>query len=291
VTAVRSGAERAERGRLVRTHPVMGTVASAHVVGPPGSASPSGAGGGPLAVERAIAACFAELDELDRVFSPFRDDSAVSRIRRGELALEDADARVVEVAERCLEAAEATRGRFSAAWRGGFDPTGYVKGWAVERAARRHLAPLLAPDGVAAVALGAGGDVQALTAPGAHWTWRIGIADPRDRSRVLAVVELADGAVATSGTAERGAHVVDPATGRPAAGGLASATVVADGLATADAWATAALVAGFADLFWIAEAPVRSGLLVHDSGAIRRWGGGVEVVSMGERDDPLAAVA
>jgi thiamine biosynthesis lipoprotein len=57
------------------------------------------------------------------------------------------------------------------------------------------------------------------------------------------VVEARDSAVATSGTAERGAHIIDPHTGRPAAG-LASLTVTGPSLALADAYATAAVAMG-----------------------------------------------
>jgi thiamine biosynthesis lipoprotein ApbE len=69
--------------------------------------------------------------------------------------------------------------------------------------------------------------------------WRIGIADPLHPGRLALVVAGRDFAVATSGIAERGAHIIDPHTGRPAAG-LASITVVGARLAEADAYATAA---------------------------------------------------
>jgi thiamine biosynthesis lipoprotein len=71
----------------------------------------------------------------------------------------------------------------------------------------------------------------------------VGIADPGRRGRLALVVEAADSAVATSGIAERGAHVIDPFTRRPALG-LASVTVVGRSLALADAFATAAFAMG-----------------------------------------------
>ena len=83
------------------------------------------------------------------------------------------------------------------------------------------------------------------------------------------------GAAATSGTAERGAHIVDPRIGVPASG-VRSATVIAPDLTAADVWATAAVVAG-RDLSWISGAPVTSGLLVTGDGAVRRWISGVEI--------------
>jgi thiamine biosynthesis lipoprotein len=73
--------------------------------------------------------------------------------------------------------------------------------------------------------------------------WRIGIADPFRPGGLALVVAAVDCAVATSGTAERGAHIVNPRTGRPAAG-LASLTVTGRSLALADACATAAFAMG-----------------------------------------------
>ena len=73
--------------------------------------------------------------------------------------------------------------------------------------------------------------------------WRIGIADPFRPGRLALVVAAVDCAVATSGTAERGAHIVNPRTGSPAAG-LASLTVTSRSLALADACATAAFAMG-----------------------------------------------
>lgn len=252
--------------RLARTAELMGTVFSAHVIGTP-SDLPQ--------VESAIASCFAHLSELEAVFSPFRPSSDITRLRTGAAPLDDLDPRVAVVADACRAVETETAGRFSA-WRDGwFDPTGYVKGWAADVAAQRWLIPLLTMPGVTAVGLNAGGDVRVSTAPGADWVWRIGIADPAHPGEVVATVELRDGAVATSGIAERGAHIVDPRDGS-VADGLLSATVVAADLATADTWATAAVVAGD-DLSWVATAPVSSGLIVARDGAVRRWAGGIEV--------------
>ncbi|WP_345802361.1 FAD:protein FMN transferase [Microbacterium sp. AZCO] len=253
--------------RRTWTHEVMGSVATVRLIG---------GADGPETSEQ-LAACFAELDLADRVFSPYREDSDISRIRRGEMTIADAHPLVAEVASGCDDAELATRGLFSA-WRdGAFDPTGFVKGWAIERAARTHLAPLLGRGGCRAAGLSVGGDMQLLTAEGSDWTWRVGIADPRRPREVVATLEVPRGAVATSGSAERGAHIHDPRTGRAAAGGVASATVVSDSLTHADVWATAAVVAGFDDLEWIARAGTTTGILVSDDGRVRRWLGTTEI--------------
>lgn len=252
--------------RRAWTADLMGTTASIHVIGTPDACA---------AGVDAAASAFATLRELEAVFSPFRADSDISRLRRGELAIADADPRVAEVDAACRRLESATGGRFSASWRGGFDPTGLVKGWATDRAATSHLRPVLGEPGVTAVGINVGGDLRVWTAPGADWSWRIGIADPARAGEILATVDLRDGAVATSGTAERGSHLVDPRSGTPI-GGCIGATVVADDLATADAWATALAVAGDEDHAWLWGAPLRSAMTVGDGG-IRRWLGGVAI--------------
>lgn len=258
------------------TAEIMGTVVSVHVV-------PAAAGnvdGGAVESTAVADACSAFLERMradERKFSTFIDDSMVSRIRRGELSV-DADPEIAEVADACAQLEARSAGRFSAQWRGGFDPTGYVKGWSVERAAERSLRPLL-ECGVDAVAVNAGGDVRVFTAEHSDWVWRIGIADPLERGAVRARVELRNGAVASSGCAERGAHLVDPRSGHTA--DAIGASVVAADLTTADAWATVAAVAGASDLSWIGAAPETSGLVVAADGRVRRWAAGVELGSAG----------
>jgi len=264
--------------RRVAVERIMGTAISVHVVGDVGAD----------AFDHAVSACFDELRRVDGVFSPYRDDSDILRIARGELAMTDASPWVAEVARECARAEAETRGLFTAMWSGVFDPTGYVKGWSVERAARAHLAPLIESPGAVAAGINAGGDMQLFTAARSDRTWNVAIVDPGDPSRVIATVPVRDGAVATSGGAERGAHIVDPRTG-VAVAGAGSATVVSASLAHADVWATAAVVAGFDDLGWISRAGRASGLIVDGCGRVRRWVDGVEIsVGDGAVLDPAA---
>ena len=247
---------------------IMGTVVSVHAYGTTAFVKDA-------ETAASVARAFNELREADSIFSTYREDSEISRLRRGEITLDDAHPLVAEVAAACLDAEQRSGGRFSATWRGWFDPTGDVKGWAVERAARMHLLPLLAANGAPAIGITAGGDMQLGTAAGSDWVWRIGIADPHRAGEVLAIIDVVDGAVATSGTAERGVHILDPRSGEPATGGR-SATVVADSLAEADLWATVAVVGGD-DLSWVSAARSRSGMTVTDDGGVRRWLGTTEV--------------
>ncbi|MDE9365461.1 FAD:protein FMN transferase [Luteipulveratus sp. YIM 133132] len=194
-------------------------------------------------VEAAVASAYAWLREVDRLFSTYRADSEISRIRSGELDVADADPLVWQVVALCHHAEEETGGTFTARLpdaegRVRFDPTGLVKGWAVEQAAT-HLAALTDH----AYCLNAGGDVSVggSTAVLDGTPWRVGIEDPRDRSTIARVVELAAGGVATSGTAARGAHLYDP-TRRAYVDRSGSVSVVGPSVLWADVWATALYV-------------------------------------------------
>ncbi len=76
----------------------------------------------------AIAEVVRWLHHVDRVFSTYRVDSDVSRMRRGELAVTDAHAEVARVLDLCAELQAETRSWFSARYDGRLDPTGPGQG-------------------------------------------------------------------------------------------------------------------------------------------------------------------
>src|SRR5579871_1304472 len=103
---------------------------------------------------------------VDGVFSTYRDDSAVSRIARGELDPAGAPPAVAEVLALAERFRAFTDGYFDVHAGGRLDPSGVVKGWAVERASEMLLA-----GGFADHAVNAGGDIrmQGRPAPGRRW--------------------------------------------------------------------------------------------------------------------------
>ena len=96
--------------------------------------------------------------------------------------------------------------------------------------------------------------------------WRVGIEDPCDPTRIRAVVPLRDGAVATSGLAHRGPHIVDARTGVVPAR-VASVTVVGDDLTWADIDATAAFALDGGAAAWLSRRPRRGGLVLWADGS------------------------
>ncbi|MFE9370994.1 FAD:protein FMN transferase [Streptomyces sp. NPDC006711] len=198
------------------------------------------------AIRRALAEAVRRLHRVDAVFSPYRADSHISRLGRGETALEDCPPEVHEVLALCARAERESDGYFSVTPAGSLDPCGLVKGWATEAAAR-----LLRAAGARHTCVNGGGDlaISGRAAPGAPW--RVGVAHPL-RAGELATVVTAhhDLAVATSGTAERGAHIVDPHRGVPVTA-FASLTVVGPSLTSTDTYATAAFARGHGAREWL----------------------------------------
>jgi FAD:protein FMN transferase len=226
----------ARPGRFRHAEHVMGTVVSFDV--------PHWAGqdtGGGSVLSRAVR----WLHWADATFSPYRPDSDVSRLGRGSLTLAECAPELAEVLAACAEVSDRSGGYFTVTPGGRLDPSGYVKGWAVERAAA-----MLTAAGSAGHSVNGGGDIQCVGDRGPGRPWRVGIADPLRPGSVALVVTGRDFAVATSGVAERGPHIIDPHTGQPAAG-LASITVTGARLAAADAYATAAFAMGATARDWV----------------------------------------
>ena len=201
------------------TRQIMGLPISVHRRGPA------------VADDAFVERIFDDLHCADAMFSPYRADSALSRLNTGELPESELPATFTTVLRLAAAFKDLTDGAFDVWFSGQLDPSGLVKGWATEAAARR-----LPPDAY----LNAGGDMV-IKSP--RLPWRIGIEHPLDPTGLLAVLSVQNLAVATSGTVHRGEHIFDTRTGRPAAG-LRQVTVIGPTLTEADVWATALIARG-----------------------------------------------
>jgi thiamine biosynthesis lipoprotein len=221
----------------------------------------------------AVDDCYAWFRRVDDLFSTWRPDTEIMRIGRDRLRVEDASPEVQEVLEACEQMRLESHGAFDiragahrrAPARPGLaplDPSGFVKGWAIGKAATR-----LDDAGASCFSINAGGDVLVRGTPDGSAGWRVGVQHPWETGRVAAVVEVSDRAVATSGRYERGDHVLTPATGIPATG-MASVTVIGPDPGVADAFATAAVVLGPAEgMRWLATRVGYEGFGITDSRA------------------------
>lgn len=223
-------------------------------------------------LEAAITEAVDLMRRVDEIFSTYRATSLVSALRAGRLSEGELDPTdpdqtlLMEVIAACRWGRQLTGGRFDPwAARGGFDPSGYVKGWAAEL-----VADLLVERGFADLAVNAGGDVVTRGCPSPGQPWRIGVRHPDDPEAVIGVEEVYDGAIATSGAYERGDHIVDPATGLPAAGAR-SATVVAPHAGLAEILSTALVVGGRDGAIWVATQEGCRARVVDPAPAMTSW--------------------
>ncbi|MFW0861215.1 MAG: FAD:protein FMN transferase [Dethiobacter sp.] len=126
------------------------------------------------------------------------------------------------------------------------DLGGIAKGYIVDKAVE-----VLQAAGISSGTVDAGGDIRVIGSKPDGSPWRIGIRHPRERRELVAIVELRDEAIVTSGDYERYFtvagqryhHLLDPQTGMPARG-LTSVTIVAPNAFTADVYSTAVFVMG-----------------------------------------------
>ena len=190
-------------------------------------------------IEPAIAKVNQYVNQVDDLFSTYRDYSIISQLRRGEIEIEQCPPEVIEVWNLCALVKELTEGAFDPwAVSGGFDPSGIVKGWAADECAEIFLTA-----GAEHIQVNAAGDLSLRGGFTPEQPWSIGVVNPDNRLEILQTFRIIDGAIATSGTYERGAHISDPHTGMIAIGAK-SATVIGPNGAIADALATALMVSG-----------------------------------------------
>jgi thiamine biosynthesis lipoprotein len=105
---------------------------------------------------------------------------------------------------------------------------GGMKGYLADR-----VADLFRKRGTTNALIAVAGDIWALGLREDGTPWRIGVQHPREKDRVLTVLELSDRYVCTSGDYERFVirgkkryhHIIDPRTGRPSEGTM-SVTLV-----------------------------------------------------------------
>ncbi|MBN2739562.1 MAG: FAD:protein FMN transferase [Rhodobacteraceae bacterium] len=190
---------------------------------------------------------FSEFANVDARFSPYRDDSELSRLNAGALHAEEISAQMREVLEIARDISAATGGYFDPLRPdGNLDPSGVVKGWAILRAARQ-----IAAAGQRNFCVDAGGDIQCAGTDAHGAAWRIGIQSPFNPDHVVKVVTPKGGGMATSGNYVRGDHIYNPHQPSEPVTEIVSLTVIAPDVLTADLHATAGFAMGARGIYHI----------------------------------------
>jgi len=183
--------------------------------------------------DRIFSTVFNFLRSVDRQFSMYKRSSELRKYRTGEIGENETTSLFREIRALCEMYSKQTNGYFSAYYCGPYDPTGLVKGWAIQRAAT-----LLKAEGMSTYMINIAGDICVSSSTDKVWT--IGIQNPTSNQELIDVISLQNGGVATSGTYERGNHIFNPHT-RLRTDELVSATVYGSDIMTADVFATACL--------------------------------------------------
>ena len=185
-------------------------------------------------------AAFAYLVSVDERFSPYKEESEISRINRGELALDAVSSDMREVFAIAQRTTAETGGYFDIRRPDGhIDPSGIVKGWAI-----RNIATLIHAEGYHDFMVNAGGDIamSGVNADGAVWS--VGIRNPFNLSEIIKVVYPRGKGIATSGSYIRGAHIYNPHAPSEELCDMVSLTVIGPDVLEADRFATAAFAMG-----------------------------------------------
>jgi len=208
-------------------------------------------------VDEAFAEAVEFCHQVDRWFSTYKLESPISALRMGFASLEQMPDVIRTVLAQCELVRDLTDGIFDPwAVKGGVDPSGYVKGWAADIAT-----DMIVARGFTNVSVNAAGDVTCRGYQSPDQPWVVGVRHPIEAHSVVAVTEVLNAAIATSGEYERGHHVINPRTGRNEVT-LTSATVVGPDGGLADALATALLIEGVEGVRWFAGMPDWSAYLI-----------------------------
>ena len=208
---------------------------------------------------------FAAFAAVDAQFSPFKNDSEVSRFNRGEIGPMDFTPHMREVIALCERTRWETSGYFDINRPDGtVDPCGMVKGWAIKNAARQ-----LAGMGFSNFCVEAGGDIQCQGVNDSGGEWTVGIRNPFLRDEIVKVIQPRGYGVATSGNYIRGYHIYDPHTGSHVSGDVVSLTVIGPDVLEADRYATAAFAMGRQGIHFIERMPGLEGYEIDATGTAR----------------------
>jgi len=216
-----------------------------------------------------LEAVFAEFVAIDAQFSPFKDDSEVSRFNRREITEWDFTPRMREIIALCEKARQDTAGYFNINRPDGtIDPCGMVKGWAIRNAARQ-----LDDMGFRNYCVEAGGDIQCRGINDKGGEWTVGIRNPFSRDEIVKVIRPRGHGVATSGNYIRGDHIYNPHTGRYGSDDIVSLTVIGSDVLEADRYATAAFAMGRQGIHFIEHLPDLEGYEIDAAGTARMTSG------------------
>lgn len=200
--------------------------------------------------------------QVDEKFSTYKQGSEISKINRGLISVKESSAEMLEVFNLSQQTKRETNGYFDIEKPGGdIDPSGLVKGWAINNAAK-----ILKARGLKNFYVEAGGDIQTFGHNPEGKKWSIGIKNPFDQKQIVKVVNLSGQGIATSGTYIKGQHIYDPIHPQSALDDISSITIIGPNVYEADRFATAAFAMGKEGIGFIESLPGLEGYMIDKDG-------------------------
>jgi thiamine biosynthesis lipoprotein len=199
---------------------------------------------------------FKYFSRVDDRFSTYKPTSEISKINNG-LPSSKWSSEMKIVLDLCDQTKKLTSGYFDILSHGKLDPSGLVKGWAVNNAAQK-----LIDSGTRNFYIEAGGDIQVNGLNAHNQPWVIGIRNPFNIEEIVKVVQLKNQGMATSGTYIRGQHIYNPHMRGQEITDINSLTVIGPNVYEADRYATAAFAMGFNGIAFIDEIPGLEGYMI-----------------------------
>ena len=197
---------------------------------------------------------------IDTTFSTFKITSEITKINEGKLDKQRYSKDIKTILALCEQTKQETDGFFDIKRNGKLDPSGLVKGWAINNAAT-----MLKQKGLTNYYVDAGGDIQVSGHNDKGNPWTVGIRNPFNIKEVVKVLRIVSKGVATSGTYERGNHVYNPKNHKPVTN-IVSLTVIGPNVYEADRFATAAFAMGPDGIAFIDRLENFEGYMINNKG-------------------------
>jgi thiamine biosynthesis lipoprotein len=203
---------------------------------------------------------FEYFNYIDEKFSTYKPGSEISQINQKKLTENNYSQDMKTVLALSETTKKQTNGYFDIWHKGICDPSGLVKGWAINNAAE-----LLEKQGCKNFYVEAGGDIEACGKNSSGGPWTVGIKNPFKHNEIIKVVKLDDSGMATSGTYIRGQHIYNPLNDREITD-IVSLTIIAANVYEADRFATAAFAMGTEGINFIEKMPGLEGYMINKDG-------------------------
>ncbi len=187
-----------------------------------------------------VDAAFDYFKDIDERFSTYKNESEITKINQKKITEREYSKDMKEMFVLAEQTTRETDGYFSIIQNDGtIDPSGLVKGWAINRVAK-----LIESFEYRNYFLDVAGDIQSCGVNKEGKEWTIGIRNPFDESSIVKVISPRGHGVATSGTSIRGQHIYNPHKPESVIDDIVSLTVIGPDIYEADRFATAAFAMG-----------------------------------------------